>query len=267
MSMRTPASLLISALILSSACRPPEAPDRLDALSSYLFSHVMTEDPEHLEVGIGKLRTWLKRNLKETEAGYEVNNLNQEQVDQLDNCKRDASGLLGAAVATRSGYDIEDMVRTNISVPATKVYPAVVFSRRMDFTPDRECFLDQECEFLQYRTMTEQDFPLGLNVRSKNGIQHRWVETEQGTANVYRTWLQKPAIVSWDWLHVDTQFYLSVAMPWEDGTIRLQATWAATEFGSSPVPETTALNQAIDTMRKTDEAVAEYLGVSEDQGE
>ena len=257
--MRFIALLVPVAAILGSGCRPPEAPGKLDTLSSYLFGHVMTDDPKHLEVGLDNLRVWFKNHLEETEEGYEVNNLDQAQVDELDNCKRDATGLLGAAVATRRSYDLEDMVHTNIAIPAVDVYPDVIFSRRTDFSPDRDCYLDQRCDRLQYRTMTEQNFPLGLNVRSKNGIQHRWVETEQGTANVYRTWLQKPAIMSWDWLHVDTQFYLSVAMPWEGGTIRLQATWAATEFGSSPVPEGTALNHAINTMRDTDETVAEYL--------
>ncbi len=257
--MRYSALLVPMVAILSIGCRPPEAPRDLDQLSSYLFGHVWTDDPERLEVGLDSLRVWLEDNLEETEAGFEVNTLNQAQVDELDNCKRDSSGLLGAAVATRSSYAIEDMVHTNIDVPAKDVYPAVVFSARKDFSPDKDCYLDQECERLQYRTITEQIFALGLNVKSKNGIQHRWVETEQGTANVYRTWLQKPAIINWDTMHVDTQFYLSAALPWEDGTIRLQATWAATTSEALPVTESMALNLTIDTMRKTDEAVAEYL--------
>jgi len=252
-------SALFCALLYLTGCRPPEAPDRLDQLSSYLFGHVMDDDTAHLEAGLAKLRIWLKNHMEETEDGYEVNNLNQSQVDELDNCKRDVSGLLGAAVSTRSDYQLEDMVRTNIDVPAIDVYPDTLYSRRLDFSPDKDCYLSQECERLQYRTMSESRLLPGLIVRSKNGVQHRWVETEHGMSNVYRTWLQKPAIASWDWLHVDTQFYLSAAMPWKGGTIRLQATWAATEFGNSPVPEASALNLTIKAMRKTDETLAEYL--------
>jgi len=224
-----------------------------------LFGHVWTDDPDHLDIGLENLRIWLEDNLEETEEGFEVNTLDQEQVDALDNCKRDASGLLGAAVATRSDYAVEDMVRTNIDVPARDVYDRVVYQTRKDFTPDKDCFLDQECERLQYRSLSESILPLGINVKSKNGVQHRWIETDHGTANVYRTWLQKPAIISWDSMHIDTQFYLSAALPWDNGTIRLQATWAATSSEALPVTESMALNLTINTMRENDEAVTAYL--------
>jgi hypothetical protein len=254
--MRIPTLLCLSICL---GCRPDPAPQDLDLLSSYLFGHVWTDDPAELEDGLDNLRVWLKNNLEETEDGFEVKILNQKQVDSLDNCKRDISGLVGTAVSTRSNYAIEELVRTDITVPPEEVYSTSVYSRRMDFTPDRDCFLDQECERLQYRTISEAIFAGFLTVRSKNGIQHRWVETEQGTASVFRSWLQKPAIVSVEGFHVDTQFYLSAAMPWEGGTIRLQATWAATELENLPVPESFALNQAIKTMRDADEELTEYL--------
>jgi len=254
--MRIPTVLCLLACI---GCRPDHAPKDLDLLSSYLFGHVWTDDPADLEDGLDNLRVWLEGNLDETEEGFEVKILNQKQVDSLDNCTRDITGLIGTAVSTRSDYEIQDMVRTNITAPAEEVYSNTIFTRRMDFTPDRDCFIDQECERLQYRTMSEATFAGLLTVRSKNGIQHRWVETDQGTASVYRTWLQKPAIVSIDGFHVDTQFYLSAAMPWEGGSIRLQATWAATELDNLPVPESFALSQAIKTMQNADEELTEYL--------
>jgi hypothetical protein len=260
MHPRTIGILLCS--VLSMGCRPPEAPQDLDRLSSYLFGNTWTNDPKHLEVGLDNLRSWLEDNLEETEEGFEVNILNQKQVDSLDNCKRDITGLVGAAVATRSDYAIQDMVRTNIDIPSQDVYTSTVYSKRLDFAPDKSCYLDQDCDQLQYRTVSEAEFDVGftvMNVRSKNGIQHQWVETEHGTANVYRTWMQKPAIVSIDNFHLDTQFFLSATMPWEDGSIRLQATWAATQLGNLPVPEAFALSQAIKTMQRADSEVSEYL--------
>ena len=258
--MSLPTRCVLATFVLSLGCRPPEAPKDLDQLSSYMFGHVWDDDDTELQAGLSSLRTWLQNNLEETEEGFEVNNLDQEQVDTLDNCKRDVSGLLGAAVATRSDYKVPDMVRVSVDVPAVDVFENVNHSKRLDFEPDKACYLDQECDRLQYRTLTDSDYALNINIRSKNGIQHRWVETEEGMANVYRSWLQKPAIISAEGWHVDTQFYVSATMPWQEGSIRLQATWAATEIEALPVPESMALNLTISTMQKHDKAIAEYLG-------
>ena len=249
----------LTAALLSLGCRPPEAPEDLDLLSSYLFSHVWDDDSTNVEVGLDNLRVWLEKNLEETEDGFEVQVLDQEQVNKLDNCKRDVSGLVGAAVATRRDYTVEEMVQSNITVPAGDIWDDVISSRRLDFTPERDCYLDGDCERIQFRTLTEARYAGIMTARSKNGIQYRWVDTEHGTAVVYRTWLQKPAVLSMDGVHIDTSFYLSAAMPWDNGTIRLQALWAATELESLPVPASFALATAIKTMRNNDSDLADYI--------
>ena len=104
----------LAVAILTVGCRPPDAPKDLDKLSSYLFGHVWTDDPVELETGLENLRTWLDNNLEATEDGFEVQVLDQQQVNQLDNCTRDVSGLVGATVATRRDYSVDQMVLTNI---------------------------------------------------------------------------------------------------------------------------------------------------------
>lgn len=252
--------LLVILFAGSMSCKkPPEAPKRLDKLCGYLFGHVWDQDPAALQSGLSNLRDWLKHKMEATEDGYTVNRLTQKQVDALDSCDRSIDGLLGAAVATQSHYGIDPLNRALIDVPARRVYPKTDVSVRHNFEPDKDCYLDHECEHLRYDTATEQSFAFGVYVRSLNTVQHRWVETPHGTAHVYRTWLQRPADVNFDWLEVQSQFYVSAIIPWEDGTARLQATWAVSEFGGGPLPESTVLNQAIQTMRESDEDVQNYL--------
>jgi len=254
-------SAAICLLLLSIGCsRPPEAPKRLDKLCGYLFAHVWDEHPSDLQAGLSNLRDWLKHKMDQTEEGYTVSELSQSQVDRLDSCSRDIDGLLGAAVATQSTHDVDELVHVLMQVPATQVYSDTHYNKRFNFRPDRDCFLDQECDRVRYETATEQVFPLGLQVRSLNTLQHRWVETEAGTAHLYRAWLQEPADTNWDWLDVQSQFYVSAIIPWEGGTARLQATWAVTELGGGHVPEGTALNKAIKAMQDTDADIQAYLG-------
>ncbi len=253
-------SSILCLLVLGIGCsKPPQAPKRLNKLCGYLFAHVWDEQPTELQAGLSNLRDWLEHKMEKTQEGYTISELSQEQVGRLDSCSRDIDGLIGAAVASHSSHDIEETVHVLVEVPATQVYETTNYSKRFNFRPDRECFIEQECDRVRYETATEQDFPLGLEVRSLNTLQHRWVQTEAGTAHLYRTWLQEPADTNWNWLDVQSQFYVSAIIPWKGGTVRLQATWAVTELGGGHVPEGTALNKAIKTMQDTDADVQAYL--------
>ena len=80
--------VLFSLSLLGVACGPPEAPETLDDLSSFLFEHVWDEDEAYLEVGIANLSTWLETNFEATHEGYSVQNLSQEAVESLEGDER-----------------------------------------------------------------------------------------------------------------------------------------------------------------------------------
>lgn len=251
---------VLSFLVLLTACkRPPDAPKRLDKLCGYLFAHTWDEQTTALQAGLNNLADWLEDHTAATEEGYTIQQLSQPQVDKLDSCDRNIKGLLGAAVSTRSSFEVDDIAWVIVDVPSNKVYRDTEINKRFGYSADKQCFIDHDCDRLRYETASEQTFALGLEVRSLNTQQHRWVETKHGPAHVYRTWLQQPAEVNWDWLDVQAQFFVSATIPWEGGTARLQATWAVTEFGGGHVPEATALNKAIQAMQETDEDVQLYL--------
>ena len=57
-------SFSLAAALALVACGPPEAPETLDDLSSFLFEHVWDEDEEYLEVGLANLSAWLDDNFE-----------------------------------------------------------------------------------------------------------------------------------------------------------------------------------------------------------
>jgi hypothetical protein len=256
--MRT---LLFSFLVLSFGCRrPPDAPNELNKLTGYLFMHGADEDHAELEAGFGNLHQWMKKRLSETIDGYTVNNLSQDEVNTLDACERDISGLIGAAVGTVSDYDVEHFVSTIVAGPTMDIYDTYLKYRREPFMNDGDCFASMECTQYYYDAYATKKFPLGIEARSNSRVQHQWVETERGTAHVYRSWLMVPVRATPDWVDVQQQFYLSAMMPWDNGqSIRLQAIWAVTEFGDAPVPENMALQIAIDEMQADAETLEAWL--------
>ncbi len=247
--------------VLAVGCkRPPDAPNELNQLTGYLFVHGADDDHHELKAGFNNLRPWLENRLEDTTDGYTVNNLSQNEVNTLDACERDIRGLIGAAVGTVSEYQVEDFVDTLIVGPQMEVYDNYLSFRREPYRNDAKCFAEQECSQYFYDSFAKKKFPLGIQAKSSSRVQHQWIELDEGTAHISRSWLMLPIQATPDWVNVQQQFYLSVMMPWTDGqSIRLQAIWAVTEFANAPVPEAMALQIAIDEMQNDTEALETWL--------
>jgi hypothetical protein len=252
--MRTVLYIMIGCLV---GCGPAEAPEELDQLTGFLFVHAQDEDLKQLDAGFVNLRKWMNNHLAETKEGFTVNNLSQKEANELDACERNITGLIGAAVATESAFGVVPVVGVTVAGPTMEVFPGFLTYQRENILNDADCFMDQSCELLHYDTYSVKQFPLGIEASVNNRTQHRWIETDQGTAHISRSWLMQPLRATPNWLQVRQQFYLSAMIPWKEGkSIRLQALWAITELGDAPVPESTALNIAIDEM-KSDAAIIE----------
>ena len=107
MTMRRFLLVMVVSVVNVGCKRPPDAPETLDDLASYLYEHVMDDEDDYLIAGIDNLEAWLaednaleefETNLEATAEGYTVTNLTTEAVESLDDVTRDLENLLGAAV-------------------------------------------------------------------------------------------------------------------------------------------------------------------------
>ena len=103
------------------ACGPPQAPEELDDIMSYLFEHHQERSTAALRQGTENLDAWLLNNQDETWEGFEVSPLSNEAVAALDGTERDLTNLIGVAV----GYDIP--------YPVREVMEVILFAEPIEF--------------------------------------------------------------------------------------------------------------------------------------
>jgi len=246
--------------LLGVACGPPDAPETLDDLSSFLFEHVWDEDEAYLEVGIDNLVEWLDTNFEETHEGYSVQNLSQEAVESLEGDERSVEGLIGAAVGYDIGYPTDQVVKAMVFEDPLILYPGDYEMYERDYQTDTECFRTRECLTLEFLQHVVVNYPLGIQVDAQSRTQYHWVETKHGWAAVYRNWSRWPPDINVGWLSVDQQYYMAVSFPKADGTTRrVESMWVKAELGNADVPEGMALNMTIDTMLGTGPKLEAYF--------
>lgn len=255
--------LLLSAFLV--ACGPPEAPETLDELSSFLFEHVWDAEEDFLLAGIENLDTWLDTNFEATEEGYSVTNLSQEAVASLEGDGRSVEGLIGAAVGYDVPYSSEDIVLAMAFEDPMVLYPEDYEVYTRDYQSDTECFKTRDCMTLEFFQHVKAFYPLGIEIEADSRTQYHWVETEHGWSGVYRNWSRSPPVINKSWLTVDQQYYVAVSIPKADGTTRrVEAMWVIAEIGDANVPEGMALNMTIDTMKTTGPRLTAYFESQEE---
>jgi len=246
--------------------KPPQAPAELDELCAYLYSHMDDEEDDYLEAGVDNLDAWLQLHIDETSEGYVVQNLDQDTVDNLYGEAQDLTGLVGAAVGNDSAYTVDDIVDTIVLEDQAVVFPDTYELYERTWRAPEEgkeptCMDDADCSFAEADNHSIANYALGLTAESWSRAQYRWVETDAGMALVNRTWMTQPAELSFDWIHLDDQFFMTVTFPRDDDqhARRLQATWMTATLGDSSVPEATALNMVISSMQGLAEDIETYL--------
>ena len=136
------------------ACAPPpEAPDNLAELCDYLYAHAWDDDPEALQVGAENLSSWLAEagNLESTIEGYQIDNLRDESVANIDDKERKIEeSLVGAAVAYEHKNSIDDIIQVNFVEDWSQVYEGTYEDYERNFTENPSCLIDQDCIDIEY---------------------------------------------------------------------------------------------------------------------
>ena len=252
--------LFIAMTSFSLGCKsPPDAPETLDDLASYLFLHMADEDPEALLAGLDNLDVWLDKNSEAAVDGYKVTNLSEEAVESLG-LEYEPEGLVGAAVGYDIAHPVEDVVAVMMLAKSDPdAEPSGELYSREYLEGDRDCFAIGDCLNLEYTSHSADFLPMGLTVESWTQTQHRRIPTEDDDRLLQRSWMTEPAVSNYDWLSIDQQYWIATLTPWGKKSRRVEAGWVVLRLAEMPVPEDVALNIAINEMRGMGEYYENYI--------
>jgi hypothetical protein len=246
---------ILPCIALLAACAPPEAPEDLQLLAAYIFTHGDDEDDEELVAGLENLSAWMDQDQEEDiEEGYQINLLGEEAVSDLEGTDFDLTDdLIGAAVAHESTHVVSDFAQVLIAENWVDVIVDQYEYYDKTYTEGQDCVLAKDC-LVAKATSESELVQLGISIISKNRIQYRWVETSEGWAVVHRSWLTEPPVVSSDIVEPNSQFFLSVTLP-RDPIVRIQATWIDTKILGVNLPK----NQVVKTMRDQGDSIELFM--------
>ena len=253
--------LFVSAVLCTTvACKPPpDAPDALEDLASYIYHHTGNEDVAYVQAGLENLEVWLDGNLAEAVEGYTIYNLADEAVDSLDGTDRSVDDLIGAAVASTSTYDVDTLAEAIIMGDFSEISPGSYEVYERTFDGDRSCFISRECDRIDAHTYSESKWAGLVEIITENEIQFRWVETEMGWMMIQRNWLAYEAIGSCCDIVVHDMYFLSILLPYNSVSNRLQATWFDVDYGILPITEDAAKNLIVKSMSGSAEDLEVWL--------
>ena len=253
-------------LFLLTACKaPPQAPKDLEELCKYLFANTYTDDDAAAIAGVNNLSAWVDQDDRMIEVfeGYQINNLDESSIANLDGVQREIGDqLAGAASGYESDFDMLSLVyATQVEFWDNVSQDEYAFYDR-EYEQDPTCLLDRSCIRLSYTVHSQSKMAGLLDVESKYQGQIQWVEGENGWALLQRTWFSEPAKISPDTfgIAVDYQYFMSVLLPIEDNkTRRIAATWIDVEYGVLPVSEDWAKSQIVESMQSQNTEIEEWM--------
>ena len=233
------------------ACNTIEAPEDFDALTSYLYKNLPTEDPAVLQVGMENMLVWLNENHDTLEEGYSVNGLTLEAIQTVHPDLEELS-LMGAALSMDIRHDI-DMVSQLLFLEGYNDDPPEPDANSWHirrYNEDPECFVSKECDMLSWNSNIRTIMPLNIAIETLLAGHVRWVETSAGPALVQRRWFTSDPVVSVNWAQLKAEYALKMSFPLaEGGSRRVEINWVDIRIGDIPVSEDIALLLGLNAIR------------------
>jgi hypothetical protein len=248
-----------SMIFLFACSAPIDAPEDLNSLLSYVYTHAIDEDESMLRAGIENMSVFSKEHEADLREGFTVRHISQEALDSTPEDFVVDPELYGVSVQYFVPYSPDDIAYCNTAVNGAEVYSANYLSYEREHLTNLDCFLDQTCPVLRFRSTILSSLPFGVEMLSKYINELRWIEINGSMAFVQRSWMEGLAESTADWANMEANFYVSVTLPSPEGSETIAASWAAVQLGDLSVPEDLAKSQAIDGLKANGEDVTAWL--------
>ena len=241
-------------------CTAIDAPEDFDALNSFLYENFHASN-RHLEEGLENLITWLPENEGDLAEGYRVSKLSDAAIATVDQIA--PKSLIGIALSREYDHSVDDVAYASFAVHPEDLNPEAENYNIREYVTDAECFLNHECDVIQYTGEVQSFLPLGIEIITYIFSEARWVETSLGTAYVQRRWHTNPPDISVDWVNVEAEYGFIITLPQPMGDVtnvkRIESMWANMSIDGLPVPEDIAVEMALGSLRDSIDITDNYL--------
>ena len=258
-------TLLFCVFIGGIGCgdRPATAPNEFQELSSFLFEHMMDEDPRDLALGLENLHNWVSENHNSSKNGYVINTLTEEAMASIGDGPTSLE-IHGGAVTSSSAFSIIENARV-LGIDNNKEANGdayVEFTRT--YEGDAECFAQQECLFLTGESKAKAEWGGLIEVNYLTSIEFRWVKTEVGMAMIHRTRLKKRPDLSISAIDIHRSYYMGIVLPGlpDDAlsnSILYQSSWSVIDYKILPVSEDYAYEKLVEGLIDLAKATETYM--------
>ena len=247
----------ICAVAVAGCNKREPAPTEMTDLVRYGMLH--WEEEELLPEAMDNLKAWLADHIdsEEAEKGFELPDLAEGDVLDLERPERDLSLMIGAAGAARSPFPVLDHAGTVVLDSQLFSNPNSYDAYEREVAGDAEAFVSGSGLVRTTNAITTT--ALGVTISYTLFKDYRWVQAETTDAILARSWVEERFCNDGGDNCLEQTFSLDVFFSEGDETWRLTAAW--NELTSPiPIPDSAklfTLSKGIqDVFRSTDEFLA-----------
>lgn len=210
--------LVTSSMLLVMGCaeRPKTAPKDFQELTSFLYEHMLDDDPEELRLGVENMYQWLNFHTKSVQRGYTVKRLSSEAIETTGKSSNPRD-LIGGAVLTSHDHNVEETARALgiDNVKETNGGAYVKFNRTYEGGDEAgECFANRQCDRLECDSRSTSEWAGGIiKVKYDTHLQFRWLNTKYGPVMLHRSYMNKKPELNIDFADVKQGYYIGIVFP------------------------------------------------------
>jgi hypothetical protein len=249
--------LPLVALALSAGCKVTDAPESLEDLM--VFGFETFGDERAMQATLDELVPLADTNADDLSDGYRVSVLGADQLAAAGIEGVNVEGITGAMGEVPYTHGVADVVGIATSHDKAELFENITAYAAEDLS-DRDCFLAMECEsFSQVVDETAQVALLGESVRHYTHTLF-WVQHDEfGDVVVIRSLSPDPIEFSTNIVQVNQQYSLAFIVPDGDAARRIEAFWVDAVVIGVDVPDSFAVDSAVNQMANQAERIDEIL--------
>lgn len=262
-------SLAAVAALLLPGCKVVDAPEDIETLMIFGFTHANEEDDSYGTAFLDNLLPEIEAHSEDLEAGYRVNSLSTADIEAAGADPGEDVEIMGVASRVFLESSIGDIAWGLTFPDTTQIYEATKVFELLE-NSDRDCFVAQTCPSYTYRAHRVLDLGvLGEATQDFDGS-FRWAETEDGRkAIVWRALAPDPAIVTSNLMSVHQQYSIDAFFEDDSGQVsRVSAIWIDATLGEDgDLPDSFLINQAVTQLQEGADDLDLFIAENRDKDE